>query len=118
MLRVDLKFRGLGVSVIDKSPKELLFFSVHDLEVNLGTWWEARGDGAGVVETLASLRLNVGHLQLDNMNEVGLPVILAPQKPLFKNESKEEGKRKEGKRNAAQVSVEKSQAASKEFVGS
>eukprot|EP00349_Pseudokeronopsis_sp_Brazil_P012304 CAMPEP_0202977738 /NCGR_PEP_ID=MMETSP1396-20130829/84429_1 /ASSEMBLY_ACC=CAM_ASM_000872 /TAXON_ID= /ORGANISM="Pseudokeronopsis sp., Strain Brazil" /LENGTH=35 /DNA_ID= /DNA_START= /DNA_END= /DNA_ORIENTATION= len=35
------------------------------------------------------------------MNEVGLPVILAPQKPLFKNESKEEGKRKEGKRNAA-----------------
>jgi len=56
MLRVDLVFKGFGVSVIDNQPKELLFFSIYNMNINFALWWEARGDGTGVIETLASLR--------------------------------------------------------------
>ena len=61
-MKVSLNFKGFGVSIIDEQPRELLFLSVYNLNLQLSRWIETRSDGSGVLETVTKLKFSLEHL--------------------------------------------------------
>ena len=85
----DLKFslflQGIGLSIIDGDPKELLYFSAHQIEIGLE---KKVLKELQIEDTNYYLKFNIGHIQLDNMLDKSFPVIFAPQR-LFIKDSKD-----------------------------
>lgn len=86
---LNLKMKGLGISIIDEQPKELFFFTVYNMDLVLKKTLEARKDiGVDILEYLTSMKLCFEHIQIDSMQSKKMPVIMAPVQPLRKREFK------------------------------
>jgi hypothetical protein len=90
---IKLKLKAIGLSFIDETPQELLYFTLHGLKVSFYQWLEAQNsdDHSSSIIDLgfdlnSKLRGSLKHIQLDNMISQTMPVILIPSKPLSKNE--------------------------------
>ena len=81
---------GIGLSFVDNTPKELLFFCFYDLQVELTRWIECNQEGQGVPEIVDKLKLYLQHMQIDNMINQIMPVVLTPSK-LFSRTDKLSG---------------------------
>ena len=63
--------------MIDNEPKELMLISICDLDFTLREWNEIRKIDS-MLEKNTNININLGHLQIDNMNSETLPVIFSP----------------------------------------
>mmetsp|Transcript_8999 Transcript_8999/g.8372 ORF Transcript_8999/g.8372 Transcript_8999/m.8372 type:complete len:369 (-) Transcript_8999:322-1428(-) len=100
-IKASFLFKGLGISVVDDKPREILFMSFFNIKTDLKQGMEARGDGRQkVLETLSHFKFSVQHIQIDNCLNISQPIIMAPQrvfhsKLLSYNQNKEELKQSE-----------------------
>lgn len=85
---INLDLRGIGLSFIDDKPVEILFLTLFGINIDLHRWAESRSDGSGVLETMTRIKLNLNHVQIDNMVNDIMPVILAPARSLAKAEAR------------------------------
>jgi len=75
-LKIMSRLIGIGFSLIDSDPKELLYLSLHELDVE----FEAKvAIIKKVRDTSFFLKINLGHMQVDNMLNKSFPVIFGPQ---------------------------------------
>ena len=79
--------KGIGLSFIDYQPRELLYLSIYNIKFGMQNWIETRIDGSGLMESITKFKLNIDHLQLDNMINQIMPVVLAPIKPLLNKDT-------------------------------
>lgn len=77
MWKIDIHFRGLGLSIIDDKPSELFYFSA--IEINSLIKLREKQD-AKRIEHSTKFRLRVGKIQIDNMKVKGklFPVVFGP----------------------------------------
>lgn len=78
-IKIKALLAGVGVSIIDSEPKELIFVSVHGIDVLL----EKKAMATETVyDTHYFSSVNVNHIQIDNMLNKSFPVIFSPATPL------------------------------------
>ena len=75
--KVDIHFRGIGISIIDSKPSELFYFSAIEIN-NKIKLREKRSNKK--IEHRTKFRLGIGKIQIDNMQAKGklFPVIFGP----------------------------------------
>ncbi len=82
----DLKIRvallGCGISIVDGDPKELIYMSVHEINLELE---KQVIDEAGTQDTDYYFSLDIGHAQIDNMLPKSFPVVFGPQRLFLKD---------------------------------
>lgn len=76
-LKVEMNFRGLGISVIDSTPHELFYFSAIEIK---NIYKEKEEKDQKRLEKSRKFKLLIGKIQLDNMQAKGklFPMILGP----------------------------------------
>lgn len=79
-LAVDLL--GVGVSIVDEEPKELMFLSVYKIGVSAIN--ELKHIGGGMLENQEEYNLMISHIQIDNMISKENPILFSPEDPLDK----------------------------------
>jgi len=85
--KMQIDLRGLGVSVVDQEPKELMYISIFKINFSLQKWNEVQQtEGERVIETLTEFNLKVDHMQIDNMVHEMMPVLFSPTKELVKDD--------------------------------
>lgn len=81
-LNLAVNLLGVGVSIVDEEPKELMFLSVYKIGVSAIN--ELKHIGGGVLENQEEYNLMVSHIQIDNMISKENPILFAPEDPLDK----------------------------------
>jgi vacuolar protein sorting-associated protein 13A/C len=88
----DLKFKlallGVGVSLIDNEPKELIYMSMHEINSIIEKKVVAENK---MHSTTFYISFNIGHIQVDNMLNKSSPVIFGPHS-IFIVDSKKKAK--------------------------
>ena len=89
-LRVELK--GLGISLIDNEPKEVLYLSIYKMQFMLEKWTEKQQakneeqleglEMEGGNEQVTKYELRIDHIQIDNMLNNLMPVFFCPVREL------------------------------------
>lgn len=79
-LNIDLK--GLGVSIVDKEPKELMYLSIFRIHVE--GIRDVKKQQFGVTETENEYKLKIYHVQIDNMTSIENPLLLSPYEVIDK----------------------------------
>jgi hypothetical protein len=75
---IKFKLKGIGLSFIDETPQELLYFTFHGLKLSFYQWLELRNkndtinindwtDEPSYFDQNSKIRGSLKHLQLDNM---------------------------------------------------
>ena len=95
MMKKESKFnvslQGIGVSLIDNEPKEVLYISIYKLSFLIEKWTEQqnkRNEMEGierVSELITKYDLRIDHIQIDNMLNNVIPVFFCPLKELVKD---------------------------------
>jgi len=116
------RFRGLGISIIDNEPKELIYFSIYKFNYTYDQTVEKRKKNEGhedefITETITNEDIEILHMQVDNIVNDSLPVMFFPGKHLVKNElSLEEMKEQDEEYTPfLQVKVTQSEIKEKDF---
>ena len=88
----DLKFKltlmGIGVSLIDNKPEELIYMSMHEIDSVIEKKVVAENK---MHSTTLYISFNVGHVQIDNMLNISAPIIFGPHS-IFVVDSKKKSK--------------------------
>jgi len=85
-IRFEGELSGISISLIDNEPKELIFLSIHGIDVLL----KKKVMATGVVnDTNYLASININHIQIDNMLNKSFPVIFSPSTP-YTNSNKDE----------------------------
>lgn len=82
-MKAYLNLRGLGISIVDKEPKEILYLSIFKIDVKYIS--ETTNKGNGVMETNEEYDLMVYHMQIDNMVSLENPILFSPMEVLDKD---------------------------------
>lgn len=80
--RANMNLRGVGVSIVDKEPKEILYISVYKIVMKAKT--EVNDKGKGVIESNEEYDLIIYHMQIDNMVSLENPILFSPDEVLDK----------------------------------
>ena len=91
-MSAKINLRGVGVSIVNKEPKEILYLSLYGLEVGFGQETLEKND-TNQIEMSLELNLKLNHFQIDNMANDENPIIIAPFKALVKDEEIEDNAR-------------------------
>jgi len=83
-IKLECAIMGVGLSIIDNEPKELIYLSAHEIYIGMEKDVILEDD---LRDTNYLLVFNVGHVQIDNMLNKSFPVIFGPQ-ALFMIEGK------------------------------
>lgn len=75
-IKLECAMLGVGISIIDNGPKELIYLSAHEIYIGMEKDVILEDD---LRDTNYLLVFNVGHVQIDNMLNKSFPVIFAPQ---------------------------------------
>lgn len=78
--RMHIELEGLGVSLVDKEPKEIIYLSVYKIKAQATK--EAQYIDDGTLETQEEYDLKVYHIQIDNMVSKENAIIFAPVESL------------------------------------
>ena len=79
----SLSLPGVTVSIVDNDPKELLLLSILGIDAN----FEKRCNiHRSLISTDLYIRLEVNHIQIDNMQDKSFPTIFGPSKMFSKKE--------------------------------
>ena len=78
-----LDLRGIGMSIVDKEPKEVIYMSLYKIIINYSTETADRGDG--VTEINQEVDMILYHMQIDNMVSMENPILFTPMEILDKN---------------------------------
>lgn len=96
--KIKMDMKGIGISLIDNEPKEVLFVSVYKLSFLIEKWTEQQAKRGGdeddmekVNEQVTKYDLRIDHIQVDNMLNNVHPVFFCPVKELLKDEDIAEG---------------------------
>ena len=87
-IKLAVSIAGIGISVINHEPKELIYLNVFDISCDLEKN-ESIDPGDGIKTTTTSIALNIKKIQIDNMLEQSFPVIFSPQIVEEKKEEEE-----------------------------
>jgi hypothetical protein len=82
-IKAFLNLRGIGISIVDKEPKEVLYLSIFKIVVKYDS--ETTDKGNGVMETNEEYDLMVFHMQIDNMVSLENPILFSPMEVLDKD---------------------------------
>jgi len=76
-MKFMLNLLGIGISIIDQEPEELLYICVNKILVN----YQYRAvTEEGETDTKTVIELNLGNFQIDNLTNDDYPVLLAPRR--------------------------------------
>jgi vacuolar protein sorting-associated protein 13A/C len=77
-VEIEVEMAGLGISIIDEEPKEVLYFSMRKLVVKASVETLFSKD---TLEYKQGLTLNIGRIQIDNMltHKSAFPVLFSPK---------------------------------------
>lgn len=75
---IELDLEGLGISIIDEEPKEVVYVSLSQLLINAEAEWVF---SITSLEVKQALTVNIGHAQVDNMltHKDAFPVLMCPK---------------------------------------
>eukprot|EP00349_Pseudokeronopsis_sp_Brazil_P007744 CAMPEP_0202967954 /NCGR_PEP_ID=MMETSP1396-20130829/13033_1 /ASSEMBLY_ACC=CAM_ASM_000872 /TAXON_ID= /ORGANISM="Pseudokeronopsis sp., Strain Brazil" /LENGTH=212 /DNA_ID=CAMNT_0049693657 /DNA_START=504 /DNA_END=1142 /DNA_ORIENTATION=+ len=88
----EYKFKGLGISIIDNEPKELIYFSLYKFEYIYEQLMEKKKKNIGgaedefYTETTTRQSVEIYHMQIDNMVSDELKVLFYPTRALKKSD--------------------------------
>ncbi|TNV88198.1 hypothetical protein FGO68_gene7808 [Halteria grandinella] len=68
---------GLGISLVNSDPKEIIYLSLYDLQLLMMTKVKKQG---GVERTHRKLDFRIMNFQIDNMTMRSFPVVIGPRK--------------------------------------
>eukprot|EP00344_Euplotes_crassus_P011103 CAMPEP_0197018198 /NCGR_PEP_ID=MMETSP1380-20130617/79966_1 /TAXON_ID=5936 /ORGANISM="Euplotes crassus, Strain CT5" /LENGTH=753 /DNA_ID=CAMNT_0042445389 /DNA_START=109 /DNA_END=2369 /DNA_ORIENTATION=- len=98
-MKANLDLRGMGISFVDKEPKEVLYISIFRILAKIER--EITDKGRGVVESNEEYDLMIYHMQVDNMVTKENAILLYPT---LNNESSKVSRKKI---DALQVMIQK-----------
>jgi hypothetical protein len=81
-MAINLDLKGIGISIVDEEPKEILYLSIYQILVS----WineKIRLEG-GEIENQDEYNLLISHIQIDNMLSEENPIIFSPENALDK----------------------------------
>lgn len=81
-LKANLDLRGLGISIVDKEPKEVLYISLYRIRFKVEQ--EVTDKGKGITESNEEYDLTLYHMQIDNMVSLENPILFSPTEMLDK----------------------------------
>lgn len=81
-LTANLDLRGVGISIVDKEPKEIIYISIFKIVIKAQQ--DTVNKGKGVIERSDEYDLIVYHMQIDNMVSLENPILFSPQETLDK----------------------------------
>ena len=84
-LNLNIVMLGVGISVIDEKPSELLYISFTDLKINLE---QELSNDQDAKEKNTIIGVSIGYIQIDNMLEKSYPIIFGPQRLFEKDKEK------------------------------
>ena len=73
--KANLDLRGVGISIVDKEPKEILYISIFKIVIKANS--ETTDKGRGVIETNEEYDLLLYHFQIDNMVSLENPILFS-----------------------------------------
>ena len=83
-IKFSMSLKGLGISLIDDEPKELLYATLSDfqLKFNLSTsaGEVSKKNNDRMIQTKLDFKLTIGNLQIDNMLDDDMSVVFCPKK--------------------------------------
>lgn len=85
-IKFQMHLKGMGISLIDNQPKELLYATVSDLKIEykMSTSGVRKKNRDRLIQTKTELRFSIGNLQVDNMLDDQMSVLFCPTK-LYKD---------------------------------
>ena len=78
-----LDLRGLGISIVDKEPKEVIYMSLYRIKINYSS--ESAEKDNGVTEISQEVDMILYHMQIDNMVSMENPILFTPMEILDKD---------------------------------
>ncbi|CAI2359786.1 unnamed protein product [Moneuplotes crassus] len=81
-MKANLDLRGLGISFVDKEPKEVLYISIFRIIAKIER--ETVNKGRGVIETSEEYDFMIYHFQIDNMVTTENSILFSPEEILDK----------------------------------
>ena len=81
-LKLNIDLKGLGVSIVDKEPKEIMYLSIYRILIEGSR--DVKKQQFGVIETEEEYKLKIYHIQIDNMASVENPILLSPYEMIDK----------------------------------
>jgi hypothetical protein len=83
-MKANLDLRGVGLSFVDKEPKEILYISIFKIVAKYDS--ETINKGRGQLEINEEYDLMVYHMQIDNMVSLENPILFSPMEILDKDQ--------------------------------
>jgi hypothetical protein len=80
--KICIDLRGIGISIVDKEPKEVMYLSIFRILMNLKQ--ESLTKPNGVIESEEEFDVMVYHMQIDNMVSLDNPILFSPDMVLDK----------------------------------
>ena len=81
-LKASLDLRGIGISIVDKEPKEVMYLSIFKIKLNAKQ--ESITKPNSVIETDEEYDIIIYHMQIDNMVSLENPILFTPETVLDK----------------------------------
>ena len=81
-LKASLDLKGVGISIVDKEPKEVIYLSLYRIWIKYSS--EVTNRGNGVIENEEEVDLILYHMQIDNMVSLENPILFSPIEVLDK----------------------------------
>lgn len=82
-LDLKAKFLGIGLSVVDFEPKELIYLSI--FKISFSIFRETTLIDTGELEDQEELNLNIDNIQIDNMMSLDSPIVFTSEEGLSLN---------------------------------
>lgn len=82
-LKASLELKGVGISIVDKEPKEIIYLSLYRICIKYANEVKDRGDGC--IESNDEVDLILYHMQVDNMVSLENPILFSPVEILNKD---------------------------------
>lgn len=82
-LSASLDLKGVGISIVDKEPKEIIYLSLYRICIKYTS--EVTDQSNGVVESNEEVDLILYHMQIDNMVSLENPILFSPIEVLDKD---------------------------------
>jgi hypothetical protein len=78
-MNATIQLEGIGISIVDEEPKEIIYLSIYKIEISAIQELKMVDFSNQIYENQEEYNLNISHMQIDNMVSVDNPTIFAPE---------------------------------------
>lgn len=81
---ITVNLEGVGVSIVDEEPKEILFLSIYRIHASMINETKLVDNEVHIIENQEEYNLRISHIQIDNVTSKDNPVLFSPEDGLDK----------------------------------